>query len=331
MTNKYLPYLGLGLIVVITLIRGIFYIVPEGQQALVFQLGKIQGKAKTEAGLYFKLPFIQKVEFLDKRVINWDGNPEEVPTGDKMYVIVDTTARYRISDAIQFRNRLKTIEQAQSRIDKVLDSATKSVISTYPFVESVRNTNRIFDHVAEQRRMIAEKQKSGDTLAFLEEEVVGEISRVHVGREKLSAEIIKKAKGQLEEFGINLIDVQLRRIGYKEGVEKAVHERMISERQRIAERIRSVGKGEQEKIKGQMELELKEIQSEAYRKVQGIVGDAEAESIKIYADAIGQNKEFYQFIRSLETYKKGLGKGSSLILSADSGLFKALKNGLDNR
>ncbi|MCB0337108.1 MAG: protease modulator HflC, partial [Bdellovibrionales bacterium] len=214
-------------------------------------------------------------------------------------------------------------------IDKVFDSATKSVISSYAFVESVRNTNQIFDQIEAQQKARKDREALGGNLGFIQEEVIGEIPRVRVGRERLSQEIIEKAKGPLKEFGIQLIDVQLRRIGYKEGVEKEVHDRMISERQRIAERIRSVGKGEQEKIKGTQELELQSIESEAYKQVQEIRGRAEAEAIEIYAQAVGKDKEFYQFIRTLEAYRTGLREDSSFILSADSPLFKVLQDGME--
>lgn len=324
--SKFGPILFLFLILSF-IGRQAFFIVPEGKQALVFQFGKIQGNAKDKSGLYWKIPFIQNVEFFEKRILNWDGSPEEVPTGDKMYVIVDTTARLQIDDLILFRRNLENIDKAGAKIESIIDSATKNVISSNNFAESVRSSNNIISQLKEKRN----KQKANiedGSLELIEEEVIGEVQKINIGREKLSKKILDNAKEQLKQFGIDLIDVQLRRIAYKSTVEKAVHERMKSERQRIAEKLRSIGKGEQAKILGKQKEELQRIESDAYKQSEKIRGQAEAKALQIYSKAVGQNAKFYEFLKTIETYKKGLGKNSTFILSSDSAFLKLLKNGI---
>lgn len=309
------------------LARSSFFIVPEGKQALVFQFGKIQGDAKTESGLHFKIPFIQNVEFFEKRILNWDGSPEEVPTGDKMYVIVDTTARLKITDVILFRRNLENVSRASAKIESIIDSATKNIISSNNFAESVRSSNEIIKQLEEKKKLQKENIAAGN-LELIEEEVIGEVQKIKIGREKLSRKILNNAKGQLKQFGIDLIDVQLRRIAYKSTVERAVHERMKSERQRIAEKLRSIGKGEQAKILGKQKEELQKIESDAYKTAEKIRGQAEAKALKIYANAVGANPDFYEFLKTIETYKNGIKSNTKFVFSSDSAFLKLLKDGI---
>jgi len=314
---------------IVILAKQTFFIVNEEKQALVFQFGRIIKDPITDAGLYFKIPFIQKVQYLEKRVLNWDGKPEIFPTKEKKNIIVDTTARWKISDALKFRNSLQDLNNAVVKIENIIDKATKDIISGNNLVETVRNTNSILDKIKTQKKLKADnKLLAIEDLDEIEEEVTGDIPVVKKGREKLSQEIYSSAAERLKRFGIELIDIQIRRIAYTESVEKKVYERMISERNRIAQKIKSIGKGEQAKIEGKIEQELKEISSTAYKQIQEIKGTAEAEATKIYADTMSKDIEFYKFKRTLEMYKDGLKPESKIILSADSEFMKLLKNGI---
>ena len=303
-----------GGILALIVLNASVYTLPEWQQAVLTQFGRPVGSAMTQAGLHFKLPLIQKVHRLDKRILNWDGDPNQIPTKDKKYIWVDTTARWRISDPLLFIQTVQTEDAAVRRLNGILDSATRDTISNQNLVEAVRNSNSLLDKIKAK----LEAQKKGEVLPGAEEEVTGEIEPVTVGREALSAIIIQKAKLGLKEFGVELIDVQLRRISYEASVEAKVYERMISERQRIAQKIRSVGLGEQSKIQGKINKDLQEIQSEAYRKAQAIKGEGEGRAIRIYAQAMNSDPEFYEFIRTLEAYKKGIPQDSTLILSTEN-------------
>lgn len=301
------------------------YIIPEGRQAIITQFGRPIGNPVTEAGLHMKLPFIQKIQYVDKRILSWDGYPNQIPTRDKKYILVDTTARWRIDDALKFIQTVQNERGAKARLDAILDAITRDTISSHHLVEAVRNTNSILDYIEERRVESKRKLDSGEILVAEEEEITGEIEEIKIGRENLSGMIAKKAAEELAPFGISIIDVQLRRIAYEESVEKKVYERMISERKRIAEKIRSIGKGEQAKIQGKTSRDLQRINSEAYRKAQSIKGKAEAESMKIYARALSQDKKFYEFIRTMDAYKASLKPGTSFILSTDSPFLQLLK------
>jgi membrane protease subunit HflC len=298
------------------------YIVPEGFQSIITQFGKPIGEAKQKAGLYFMLPFIQKVNLLDRRMLNWDSIPNQIPTKDKKYILVDTTARWKIKDPLLFIKTVQTERGAKARLDAVVEATTRDTISNNNLVETVRNTNEIIANAAERL-----KQQSEGTLAAGEEEVVGEIESIDIGREQLSSMIVKKASLELEKFGIELIDVQLRGIAYEESVEKKVYDRMISERMRIAEKIRSFGQGEQAKIEGKTDLELKKIESEAYREAEQIKGKAEAIQYTIYSNAYKKDAKFYEFLKTLEVYDKSISEDFNLILSTNSKFFKLLKDG----
>ena len=310
-----------GAILIITLLAALVvlsasaYTVSEWEQTIITQFGRPVGTPVTQAGLHFKLPFIQKVRRFDKRILNWDGYPNQIPTKDKKYILVDTTARWRIVDPLLFLQTVQTEGGARLRLDGILDAVTRDTISNNNLVEAVRNSNAILDRMKERLTV----QKRSEVLPGAEEEeVVGEIDPVSVGREALSGIIIERARAGLREFGIEIIDVQLRRIAYEASVEAKVYERMISERQRIAQKIRSVGLGEQAKIQGKIAKDLQEIESRAYREVQAMKGNAEAKAIRVYAQAMNADPDFYNFVRTLEAYKKALPADTNLLLSTDN-------------
>ncbi len=271
------------------------FIVDEGRHAIVVQLGNPVGDPISEAGLYFKTPFIQEVRFIEKRILSWDGDPNQITTKDKKFIGVDTTARWRIVDPLKFIKKVQNEYGAKSRLDAVLDSKTREAISNHNLVEAVRNTNTIFQEL--------ENLQKGQEEGQIEEEVTGEIEKVEVGRERISQIIAESASKDLEDLGIEVVDVQLRRISYEKSVETKVYERMISERKRIAEKIRSIGLGEKAKIEGRLSKDLQKIESEAYRKAQAITGKGEAESIQIYAKALSKDPKFFEFVRTMEAYK----------------------------
>jgi membrane protease subunit HflC len=307
---------------------GSAYTLPEGQQALITQFGRIIGKPVTQAGLHFKLPFIQDVRYFEKRILEWDGDSNQIPTKDKKFIWVDTTARWRIIDAVTFAQTVRTEEAAQTRLNSILDGSTRDVISNHALVEAVRNTNTLLEQARKRAEAlavaVAEKEPTAATIE-MEEEITGELESITVGRERLSEMIHGRAKEKLRELGIELIDVQLRRIAYENSVEEKVYDRMISERKRIAEKIRSIGKGEQAKIRGKLNLDLKEIESKAYRQSQEIKGRAEAEAINIYAKSLGQDPEFYEFTRTLEAYRKTLKDKGNFVMSTDSDFLRLMQ------
>ncbi len=319
-TGIVLPIIGI--VALITLFSSM-YIVTEGKQAIITQLGKPVGEPINKAGLYYKVPFFQKVIFVDKRILTWDGLPNQVTAKDKKFINVDTTARWRIVDTLKFIQTVQNEQGAKSKLDSILDGATRDVISSQNLVEAVRNSNSILEKIEEKKQEIKRKREAGEPI--VEEEVSGEIAQIDVGREKLSQMILEKAKDDLANLGIELIDVQLRRISYEQSVERKVYERMISERQRIAEKIRSIGKGEKAKIEGRINKELKQIESEAYKQAEIIKGSAEAKAAAIYAKSLNRNRKFYDFIRSMEAYKNSLSGDTKLILSSDAEFFKYLR------
>lgn len=311
---------GAVVIGIIVAIIGFFssaFIVTEGMQAIITQLGKPVGKPITETGLHFKTPFVQKVIYVDKRILSWDGYPNMITTKDKKYIHVDTTARWKIVDVLKFIQSVQSVSGAKTRLDSILDSNTRDVISKSNLVEAVRNTNDIIDKIKALK--LVKKDAS------VEEELFGDIAEINSGREKLSSMIVKKSEKELRSLGIQIIDVQLRRISYEQSVERKVYERMVSERQRIAEKIRSIGKGEKAKIEGRLSRDLQEIESGAYRKAQVIKGNGDAKSIAIYAKALSRDPNFYEYIRTLEAYKKSFGDKTKFILSNQSSFLKHLK------
>lgn len=322
--NRMLLFGLLPLIVAVTTLSSAF-ILPEGRQAVITQFGRPIGDPVTEAGVHLKLPFIQDVQYVDKRILTWDGYPNQIPTRDKKYIIVDTTARWRIDDALKFIQAVQNERGAKARLDAILDAITRDTISDHNLVEAVRNTNSILDYIQKKSEESQKKLAAGEILVAEEEEITGEIEKINTGRENLSSMIAKKATAELKDFGISVIDVQLRRIAYEGSVEKKVYERMISERKRIAEKIRSIGKGEQAKIQGKTSRDLQRIESEAYRKAQLVKGKADGESIAIYAQAMSKDPKFFEFLRTMDAYKKGLKESIQFILSTDSNFLNLLK------
>ncbi len=298
---------------VVLTVSGAVYTVDQSQQAVITQFGEPIGKPITEAGLHFKLPFVQQVHYFEKRILEWDGEPNQIPTKDKKYISVDTTARWRITDALKFMQSVGDETGAQARLDDIIDSATRDAITSHNLVEAVRNTNNIID-----------QKDTSDS-----EDSVGQsegLAKITFGREALTRSILKEAAQIVPQYGITLIDVRIKRINYVADVQKKVFQRMISERKRAAELYRSEGQGRKAEIEGKTAKELNEIQSEAYRKAEEIKGKADAKATKIYAEAYNKDPEFYAFLKSLNTYKKSIGKSTTLILSTDSEYLKYLKS-----
>jgi membrane protease subunit HflC len=285
------------------------YVVDETEQVVVTQFGKVVGKPKTEPGLYFKVPFIQNATYFPKNLLEWDGDPGQVPTLDKTYIWVDAFARWRIVDPITFFQTVNNTISAQGRLDDIIDPAVRNLITENRLIETVRKSNRELDTYEVGLEDIKERPSY----------------KIETGREKITKQIMEQAQPKLAKFGIELVDVKIKRINYVEEVRDSVYGRMIAERKQIAEKFRSEGKGEAQKILGEKERDLKRITSEAYRKAQAIKGKADAESTKLYAEAFGVDPGFYSFIKTLEIYDEALGKDSSLVLSTDSEFFKYLK------
>lgn len=304
------------------LVRSTFYIISEGHQVIVTQFGKPMGKPITEAGIQFKLPW-QKAIYVDKRILSWDGYPNQIPTKDKKYIKVDTTARWKIIDALKFIQTVQNEQGAKTRLDTILDGHTRDIISNHNLVEAVRNSDDILQVIEDKKKAIEERKDKGEFV--LEEEISGEIEPIFVGREQLSQMIVEQADKELATLGIKLIDVQLRRISYEESVEKKVYERMISERQRIAQKIRSIGKGEKAEIEGRLTKDLQSIESKAYREAQSVKGKAQGKAAAIYAKSLNLDPKFYDFIRSMEAYKKALPNDLKLLLTQESDFLKYLK------
>ena len=323
MSNKSTATL-IAFIAAFLVLNSSFFILTEGKQAIITQFGKPVGDSLTQAGVQFKLPW-QEARFVDKRILSWDGYPNQIPTKDKKYIKVDTTARWRVTDALKFIQTVQNEQGAQARLDTILDGHTRDVIAKHNLVEAVRNSDNILKKVEEKKEEIKALKAKGEVI--VEEEVGGEIASIAVGREQLSQIIVQRAKKEINELGlgIELIDVQLRRISYEESVERKVYDRMISERQRIAQKIRSIGKGEKAKIEGRLAKDLKLIESRAYRTAEVIRGKAEAKATKIYADSLNHDPKFYEFIRTMEAYKKSLKPDSKYLFSSDSDFLKFLK------
>lgn len=285
------------------------YTMAEHEQAVITRFGEPRGKPITEPGLHFKLPIADTVNRFDKRWLDWRGDPNQIPTKDKKYIWVDTFGRWRIVDPLRFFQRLRDERNAQSRLDDIIDGETRNAIASYNLIEAVRSTNRAF----EDDEYFAET--GGQTL-----------EKVEIGRDQLTRLIRDRAAEVVREFGVELVDVQIRRINYVDEVQVKVFERMISERRRIAERSRSEGMGRAAEIRGQRERELKEIRSEAYRKAQEVRGTADAEATRIYAEAFGRDPEFYQFLSTLEAYPKVIDPSTSLFLSTESDFYRYLES-----
>ena len=305
----------LALIVVAAIVStGAFYVVNEGEQVVITQFGRPVGVAVKDAGLNFKIPFIQAVNRFEKRLLNWDGSPNQIPTKDKKLIWVDTTARWRISDPLLYLTRVTTKTTALSRLDGIIDSVVRDAVSQNDLVELVRSEGWA-GAVGERVSDAGYAQKE-----------VQEVSRpLEVGREKITRAMLLSASKLAPEFGIELVDVRIKRINYVDSVLKKVFERMISERKRIAAQYRSEGEGQAARINGEMQKELKRISSEAFRTAQEIRGKADAEATKIYGDAYSRDPEFYSFSKTLELYREQEHNKTRMILTTDSDFYKYMK------
>ena len=305
--------IALGVIVFLA-VTGAFYVVPETEQVLITQFGQPMGAPATTAGLKMKVPFIQEVHRLEKRVLEWDGPSAEMPTKDKLYINIDAFGRWQIKDPLQYFVRLRDERSAQSRLNDILGSEMRNTIARHDLVEVVRTTSR---------KAVVDPTLQG---------TVGStgLAPIRLGRVALENEVFEAAKGKLAEFGIELLDVRFKRINYNAAVATKIFERMMSERRQIADRFRSEGAGEAAKILGQKERDLRQIDSEAYRQTQVLQGKADAEATAIYAAAYNSNpqaREFYEFLRTMETYKTSFTKDTTVVLTTDSGLLRFLKTG----
>ncbi len=292
------------------------YTVSEVEQAIITQFGRPVGDPVTSAGLKFKVPFIQDVNLIDKRVLEWDGNPSDMPTKDKLYVSVDLFARWRIVDPLQYFLRLHDERSAQSRLDDVLGSETRNAVAKHELIEIIRTTR---DRVPLRDALVTDAGRPLD---------VGSLVPIHKGRKQVEQEIFAEAAQKVRVFGIELLDIRFKRINYNESVRPKIYDRMVSERRQIAERFLSEGNGEAARIRGNRLRDMNKIQSEAYRQVEEIRGVADAKATEIYAKAYNQSPEavtFYEFTRTMQAYKSLIADNTTLVLSTDSDLFKFLK------
>jgi membrane protease subunit HflC len=309
MKNKSIILIPLALIVFV--IYSAAYVVDETEQVVVTQFGRIVGEPKTDPGLKFKIPFIQKANYFNKNLLEWDGDPGQVPTLDKTFIWVDTFARWKIVDPIKFFQTVNNRFNAVGKLNDIIDPAVRNFITSHHLIEAVRKSNRELDTAEEGIEQSGRQTRVTYNINF--------------GRQKITQGIMEQAQPKLAPFGIELVDVKIKRINYVEQVRKSVYGRMIAERNQIAEKFRSEGKGEAQKILGNKEKDLQEIESEAFKRAQIIKGAADAEATIIYAEAYGKDPEFYSFVQSLEIYREALGKDNTLILSTDSEFLKYLK------
>ncbi len=307
--NRLLPLVLL--IALIVGVRSTAFLVYEWDQVIITQFGEPVGDPINTPGLKFKVPFIQKIHRFDKRFLEWDGDVAELPTKDKVFIAVDTYARWRISDPLLFFQRLRNESGAQSRLDDILDGEARKAIANHNLIEVIRSTNR--------------SPIQDDSVPDL----AGELGEIRVGRENIRAEVLAAGQARTSDLGIEVLDVQFKRINYGPQVLQDVHARMISERQRIADRFRSEGQGERAKILGDMERELKRIRSEAYREAEEIRGRADAEATEIYARAYNQSadsRSFYEFLKTMETFESTVDPETWLLLSTEGDFYRYLKS-----
>jgi membrane protease subunit HflC len=309
MKNKSIILIPLAIIAFV--IYGAAYTVDETEQVVVTQFGRIVGEPKTDPGLKFKIPFIQTANYFNKNLLEWDGDPGQVPTLDKTFIWVDTFARWKIVDPVKFFQTVNNRFAAVGKLNDIIDPAVRNFITSHHLIEAVRKSNRELDTVE-----VGVEESSRKTRVTY---------RIDTGRQKITQGILEQAQPKLTPFGIELVDVKIKRINYVEEVRKSVYGRMIAERNQIAEKFRSEGKGEAQKILGEKERDLQEIESEAFKRAQRIKGSADAEATIIYAEAYGKDPEFYSFVQTLEIYREALDKNSSLILTTDSEFLKYLK------
>jgi len=284
-----------------------FFILPEGQQAVITQFGAPVGEPEREAGLKFKTPFIQVVQFFDKRVLIWDGDPNQIPTNDKTFIYMDNTARWRISDPLRFLQAVGNERRAASLLNDIIAGTVRDLVNKNDLIEIIRSSDWSADYMAStmQSREL--------------------IKPPAIGRDKISLMVLEAASKVTPQYGIELLDVMFKRVNYIESVRLKVYDRMISERKRIAAEKRSTGEGRKAEILGRVDRELQEITSTANREATEIRGQSDAEATKIYGQAYSSNPEFFAFQKSLESYRNIITKNTSLVLSADSDLFRYLE------
>lgn len=297
--------IGLVLLGIVVVYDG-FFIVEEGKQVMITQFGRPIGEPKTNAGLYFKVPFLQQVNEFDKRIFIWNGDPNQIPTNDKTFVFLDVTARWRISDALKFMQAVKTESRAQSLLDDIIGGTVRDMVNKNNLIEIIRSSDWSLD------TMTPSNQEPG--------------TKPDRGRDVISDQILEIAARATPSYGIELLDVMFKRVNYIESVRLRVYDRMISERKRIAAEKRSLGEGQKARILGTVERELKTITSSANKDAVQIKGKADAEATKIYGEAYSQDPEFYAFIKTLESYSIIVGENTSLVLSSDSDIYKYLKS-----
>jgi len=288
------------------------YAVDETERVLITQFGKPVGEIVDEAGLKVKIPFIQKVNRIEKRILVWDGSANDMPTKDKLYITVDTFGRWRIKDPLQYFLRLRDERSAQSRLEDILGSETRNAVARHELIEIIRTS----------------KDRTPEVDPVLAEVDISTLLPISRGRQRIEADILEAASGKLAEFGIELLDIRFKRVNYNESVRQKIYARMISERDQIADRFRSEGAGEAARIIGNKERELQSIVSEAYRTIQVIEGDADAKANDIYAKSYNQSGEaveFYRFLKTLETYRLVIDSDTTLVLSTDSDLMRLIK------
>ena len=307
--NRSQPFVVVVLLIGLFLIGSSVYTVSEVNQAIITQFGEPVGEPVIEPGLHFKLPFIQRAIMFEKRFLEWDGFPNQVPTRDRRFIWVDTYARWRITDPLLFFKRLRDERGAQSRLDDILDGETRNAVARHDLIEIVRSTNR--------------EPVNTSTTGNEEAEVLDAIA---TGRQQITEEILEAAGSAVAELGIELLDLQFKRINYIADVQQDVFARMIAERQRIAEEFRSEGRGESARIQGERERDLAQIQSAAFRTAEEIRGTADAEATRVYAEAYGSDAGFYAFTKSLETYERTMDPDTFFILGTNSELLRFLEN-----
>ena len=309
MNFKRISLLILFLIILFVL-GSAMYTIDETEQVVITQFGEPIGSAIRQAGLYWKLPFIWEVHRFEKRFLKWDGYPNQIPTKDKKYIWVDTTARWRISDPLRFLKSVGNEQSAQGRMDDIIDAATRDYISRNMLIDIVRSSIRLSSFQPGDEEIQSDELRE----------------KITIGQQVLLKQILHSAQKLTPQYGIELLDVRIKRINYIDQVLRKVYERMISERKRIAEQYRSEGQGKKAEVTGEKEKELRKIRSEAYRKAQETIGKADAEATKIYAEAYNKDPDFYAFIQTLDTYSNTIKENSTLILSTDSDYYKYLKH-----
>ena len=320
--NKSVKLLiALLVLVVIVAFLGPFYIVPEGEQAVVTRFGKIVS-TETEAGLKFKVPFVDNISRYSKRILSWDGEPQRLPTSENQFIWVDTTARWEISDPAKFYESVTSMTQAYARLDDVIDSAVRTIVAQNPLAESVRSTDQIIDSASasQEAQQAIDEEGEGPNFSFTTENT---FPRIKMGRSTVSDRILERARITVPQYGIELIDVVVRQIRYSDDLTQSVYARMITERNQIAQAYRSYGEGQKAEWMGKLEREKKSILSGAYAESEEIKGKADAQATKIYADVFGRDADFYNFWKAMESYKTTL-PSLNKTLTTDMNYFRYL-------